>query len=295
MQVFTGLSAFSLTPVTPDGRVVEDAFAALLERGVASGVQSIGLLGSTGAYAYLSVETRQRALRVAMEAVGGRLPVILGCGAMRTDDALRLATDAAEVGADALLMAPVSYTPLTEGEVAAHYDAVADATDLPLCIYNNPSTTHFEFSLELLARLARHPRIAAVKMPLPKGPVSNDLPRLRAALPRGFSIGYSSDWGAGEALLAGADAFYSSIGGTLPGPMVQLARAARRGDIDEVKRIEARLAPLWALCRKHGSLRISYALARLLGLIEVDPPLPLQSVDGEVFAQVEMALSDLEG
>ena len=79
-----------------------------------------------------------------------------------------LARDAASEGADALLLAPVSYTPLTEEEVYQHFAAVAEATDLPLCVYNNPGTTHFTFSDALLERLAAVPNIKAVKMPLPK-------------------------------------------------------------------------------------------------------------------------------
>jgi len=293
MKPFTGLSAFPLTPVDAQGRIDETALGNILERIVASGADSIGLLGSTGTYAYLSTETRKAATRLAVEVVAGRTPLIIGVGAMRTDTATALATDAKEAGADALLMAPVSYTPLFDAEVFAHYTTVADATDLPLCIYNNPSTTHFTFTTELLTRLARHPRIAAVKMPLPKSPITSDLPKLRAAMPRNFSIGYSSDWGAGEAMQAGADAFYSSVGGTIPDVMVPLVRAAMRHDYAEVERLNDCLQPLWTLCRKYGSLRVSFALARLLGLIESDPPLPLQALEGDEYAQTEMAMSAL--
>lgn len=291
---FTGLSAFPLTPTDTDGRVDEGALARIIDRIVVSGAASIGLLGSTGIYAYLSPSERKRAVEIAVEAVAGRLPLIVGCGAIRTDAAIELARQAEAAGADALLMAPVSYTPLLESEVADHYAAVADATGLPLCIYNNPSTTHFTFSPALLSRIARHRRIVAVKMPLPKGPVTGDLPLLRRALPDGFSIGYSADWGAGEALLAGCDAFYSAVGGTIPEVMVRLAKAARRGDVDEVRRIDGALQPLWKLCREFGSLRVSYALARLQGLTEAEPPLPLQTIDGEAFARTEMALTAID-
>ena len=288
---FTGLSVFPLTPTDSDLRIDEAALSRILEAICASGAASIGLLGSTGIYAYLPHDERRRAVEIAVSVVAGRLPLVVGIGAIRTDQAVELARHAAEAGADALLMAPVSYTPLREDEVAHHYAAVASATDLPLCLYNNPGTTHFAFTTDLLARIARHPRIAGVKMPLPKGPVSNDLPALRRALPRDFSIGYSADWGAGEALLAGCDAFYSSVGGTIPEVMVRLARAAKRGDVDEVRRIDAALAPLWKLCREFGSLRVSYALARLTDLTEAEPPLPLQTLDGEAFARTEMALT----
>src|SRR5690606_27824330 len=143
------------------------------------------------------------------ESVGSRLPVIVGVGALRTDEAVAHARDAAAAGADALLLAPVSYTPLTQEEAFQHYQTVAAATDLPLCVYNNPSTTHFNFSQDLIGRLAALPPIQAVKLPLPgNGDFSGEIARLRRVVAPEFAIGYSGDWGAAEALLAGTDSFY---------------------------------------------------------------------------------------
>lgn len=83
-----------------------------------------------------------------------------------------------------MLLAPVSYTPLTEEEVFRHFLAVASATDLPLCIYSNPGTTNFTFSPDLVARLTAIPSIAAIKLPLPaNGSIASDLAAFRAAAP----------------------------------------------------------------------------------------------------------------
>jgi dihydrodipicolinate synthase/N-acetylneuraminate lyase len=143
MPLFHGLSAFPITPADEGGRVDTRALGTLLGRLQAAGVDSVGLLGSTGTYAYLTRSERRRAIEAAAEAMGGRIPIIVGIGALRTDDAKNLAQDAQEAGADGLLLAPVSYTPLTNEEVLQHFAAVAGASDLPLCIYNNPSTTRF--------------------------------------------------------------------------------------------------------------------------------------------------------
>lgn len=270
MTIFAGLSAFPITPADADGRVDSEALGRVLEPLVAAEVQSIGLLGSTGTYAYLSPAERGRALAAAREVIAGRLPLIVGTGALRTDTACALAQEAAGAGADALLIAPVSYTPLTEDEVFAHYASIARQSALPICIYNNPGTTLFTFSEALLRRLAELPRIAAVKMPLPP-----DLALWRKALPQ-IAIGYSGDWGCSEALLVGADAWFSVIGGILPRQTRALADAARRGDRAECARIEALFAPLWALFQAHGSLRVAYAIAAHLGLTKAAPPLPTQ-------------------
>ncbi|MFP3435045.1 dihydrodipicolinate synthase family protein, partial [Paraburkholderia sp. SIMBA_061] len=89
-------------------------------------------------YVYLSRSERRRAVAAAAEVLGGRTALIVGVGALRTDDAEALARDAADAGADGLLLAPVSYTPLTEAEVYDHFAAVARAGERPLAIYDNP-------------------------------------------------------------------------------------------------------------------------------------------------------------
>ncbi|EXL03391.1 dihydrodipicolinate synthase family protein [Aquamicrobium defluvii] len=294
MGSFDGLSAFPPTPADAAGRLQEKLLAALIGRIAATQADSIGLLGSTGGYAYLSRAERQRAVRVAVECLGGKRPLFVGVGALRTDEAQALAADAREAGADGLLLAPMSYTPLMEEEVFQHMVAVAEAGSLPLCIYNNPGTTKFTFSEDLIVRLSKVPNIVAVKMPLPPdGDFAGELARLRARLPEGFAIGYSGDWGAADALLAGCDAWYSVVAGLLPEPALRLARAARAQDEAEVRRIDARFQPLWTLFREFGSFRVMYALADILGLFSLAPPRPILPLPGEARGRVEAALQAL--
>lgn len=275
---FTGLCAFPLTPADSQGRVDTEILSRLVERLCEAGVDSIGLLGSTGIYAYLSREERRRAVDTAVECIGGRVPLVVGVGALRTDHAQDLARDAAAAGADALLMAPVSYTPLTQDEAYEHYRAVTGATGLPLCIYNNPGTTHFNFSIDLLERLALIPTVKAVKMPLPaNGDLAGEIAMLRSRT--SLSLGYSGDWGMADALLAGADAFYSVLGGLMPKPVMVLARAAQAGDTDQARAANAELKPLWETFKSFGSLRVIYVLLDLLGLGSFEPPRPLLPLD----------------
>ncbi|KQT61690.1 dihydrodipicolinate synthase [Methylobacterium sp. Leaf456] len=296
MALFRGLSAFPLTPTGADGTVQGPLLGRLVDRIVEAGADSIGLLGSTGGYAYLSRAQRREAVRVAVEAAGGRVPVIVGVGALRTDAAIGLAEDARAAGADGLLLAPMSYTPLTEEEVFCHFAAVVEAGSLPLCIYNNPGTTHFAFTDALIARLAGLPPIAAVKMPLPAdGDTTGELARLRAQAPEVFAIGYSGDWGAADALLAGADAWYSVAAGLVPAPALALARAAQAGDRAEVARIDAAFGPLWALFRAFGSFRVMYGMAEVQGLGPVAPPRPILPLAEADHRRIEAALQRLDG
>jgi 4-hydroxy-tetrahydrodipicolinate synthase len=204
---------------------------------------------------------------------------MVGVGAMRTDDAQSLARDAATEGAAGLLMAPVSYTPLTEEEVFEHFLAVASASDLPLCIYSNPGTTNFTFRPEFVARLATIATVAAIKLPLPSsGDIPADLAAFRQAAP-GLSIGYSGDWGCKDALLAGADCWFSVAGGLFPERAAALTAAAMKGDREEADRHDSAFAGLWSLCKANGSLRLIYAAANMLGLTDAQPPRPLLGAD----------------
>ena len=291
---FRGLSAFPLTPADPDGVVDTRAVAILVDRLCVAGVDSIGLLGSTGLYAYLDRAERARAVDAAVEAAAGRVPLIVGVGALRTCWSQELARQAERAGADGLLLAPMSYTPLTTQEAHNLYRAVAGVTGLSLCVYNNPGTTGFTFPDALIADLARVPGIAAIKMPLPaSGDFAGEIARLRALTPASFAIGYSGDWGATAALMAGGAAWYSVIAGLLPTEALRLTRAAQAGDATETARLDAAFAPLWRLFRAHGSLRLMYEIADRLGLAVGNPPRPLQRVDPSVLPTLDAALDRL--
>jgi 4-hydroxy-tetrahydrodipicolinate synthase len=294
MSIFTGLSAFPLTPANADGVVDTDALGILVDRLASAGVDSVSVLGSTGTYAYLDRDQRTRAVTVAVEAARGRVPVVAGIGALRTSWSRELARAAERAGASGLLLAPMSYTPLTDEEVRAHFVAVAGATDLPLCIYNNPGTTSFVFSHNLIAQLAAVSGIQAVKMPpLEHQDYAGELGALRARTPSGFKIGYSGDWCAAPSLLAGGDAWHSVIAGILPEPALRLIRAARAGDVEKVEALEAAFAPLWSLFRTYGSLRLIYEIAERMGLAVGNPPLPLMRCGSGADAEVEAALERL--
>lgn len=273
MKLFAGLSAFPITPMTSAGEVIVPDLQGLIRRIEAGGADSIGLLGSTGTYMFLTREERRRAVGAAI-ATTTSTPVIVSVGALRTDEAQAHARDAAEEGASGLLMAPVSYTPLSEEEVFQHFAAVASVTSLPICIYSNPRTTNFTFSPAFVGRLAAIPAVAAIKLPLPTGDIASDLGDFRRAAP-GLSIGYSGDWGCKDALLAGADCWFSVVGGLFPERAAALTSAAMAKDRAEADAHNAAFEPLWELCRAIGSVRVMYAAANIIGLTQAQPPRPL--------------------
>lgn len=294
--MFTGLSAFPLTPVTASG-VDEKGFTRILARLTAAKVDAIGALGSTGSYAYL---TRQQRARVAALVVehADNIPVMICVGAVSTAEVLHLVDDAQRAGASALLLPPVSYQKLNDDEVFGLFETVSRHASVPICVYDNPSTTHVDFSVELYQRIAALPGVRSIK--IPGVPADTDkahahIRQLRAALPQRVSLGVSGDAFAGTGLNAGCDLWYSVCGGLFPYTAKAITTAAAQGDGARVTQLSSRLDPLWALYRKHGgSIRVIAAAAGILGLTDYDAlPRPLQPLSvahrGEV-AEVIKAL-----
>ena len=206
MTGFTGLSAFPLTPLRDDA-VDDRSFAGLVERLSSTGVDSITALGSTGSYAYLTTEERAHVARIAVEHAG-ETPVVVGIGALRTSHVVANAEAAQAAGASGLLLAPMTYQPLTHDDVVELYRAVTQHTDLPVIVYDNPGTTHFSFTHELYARIAELPGICSIKIPgVPTDPdaARAHVAAIRAAVPEHVAIGVSGD-AYGAAGLAGGDA-----------------------------------------------------------------------------------------
>jgi 4-hydroxy-tetrahydrodipicolinate synthase len=287
MLSISGLSAFPITPSDAEGRVDDQGLRQLLERIAEAQVDSVGLLGSTGTYAYLSRDERRRTVTIAAEILGGRVPILVGIGALRTDEAIRLAREARAAGADAGLLAPVSYTPLTDHEVVRHFEAVAREGGLPLVIYDNPTTTHFRFSPDLIGRIARLPGVVAAKCPAPEPKAAaSGVATLTAAVPADFPVGFSGDWNVTEALIAGGAAWFSVAGGLFPKACLAIVRAVQAGDVARARTLNAGLAPLWALFQAHSSLRVVYALADHLGLCRAEPPRPILPLAPEIQAEI---------
>jgi 4-hydroxy-tetrahydrodipicolinate synthase len=293
--MFSGLSAFPLTPLNEAG-IDEATFVRLIERLAGARVDSIGALGSTGSYAYL---TRQERLRVAQLAVqhAGEIPVMVGIGALRTRDVLALAEDAQNVGVRGVLLAPMSYQKLTEDEVFGLFEAVTSSLSVPLCVYDNPTTTHFEFSDELHGRIAQLPNVASIKIPgVPADPAAarSRVERLRALIPAHVTIGVSGDAFAATGLNAGCEAWYSVIGGLFPQLALAITRAAQAGNAKEAEQLSERLAPLWKLFLQYGGLRVVAKAAELRGLAASCLPLPVQPLQPDATQRLSVILDDLE-
>ena len=178
------------------------------------------------------------------------------------------------------------------------YRAVTEHTELPVIVYDNPGTTHFTFTTDLYARIARLPGIASIKIPaLPANRVEAQkrIQDIRGVIPENVTIGISGDQSAVGGLKAGCDVWYSVIGGTLPELAVKLTRLVQMGDANRATQESARLAPLWELNAEFGSLRVVAAIAEHLGLApEKCLPLPIQGLNEQQTARVTTVVDQLD-
>jgi len=292
MPLLGPLVAYPPTPRTADGEVAEPALAALVDRAVAAGVDGVAVLGSTGGFAYLDRAQRRRVVEVAAEAVAGRVPLVAGIGATTTQAVRACAGDAVTAGADALLLPPVSYLPLTDDEVVGLYADVARTAERPVWAYHNPATTRFGFSVETLLRVAALPGVGGVK---DRG---NDVAEVRARAgallaDAAVEVGFSGDLLGVEGLLAGARTWHSGLASVLPTTYVAIARAGVAGDRAEVDRLLDEVRPVVELALAHGGPRVGHAVGEILGLSTGRLPAPLLPPGPEVVARLADLLAGL--
>jgi 4-hydroxy-tetrahydrodipicolinate synthase len=163
MTDFHGVFPYLVSPVDASGRIRTDVLGRLCDDLIASGVHGLTPLGSTGEFAYLSNAQRAAVVQTTIEAAQGRVPVVAGVASTSTLDAVAQAKACQKLGADGILAILEAYFPLADAQVESYFRAIADAVDIPVVIYTNPNFQRSDLTLEVIARLAAHPRIQYIK------------------------------------------------------------------------------------------------------------------------------------
>jgi 4-hydroxy-tetrahydrodipicolinate synthase len=163
MSDFHGVFPYLVSPLDAQGRVGTAVLVRLIDDLIAAGVHGLTPLGSTGEFAYLDGEQRATIVRASIEAAAGRVPVIAGVASTATADAVAQARLYNRLGVDGILAILESYFPLNDAQVEAYFRAIADAVDVPVVLYTNPQFQRIDLSLDVIGRLAEHPRIRYIK------------------------------------------------------------------------------------------------------------------------------------
>ena len=160
--IFKGMATAMVTPMTPEG-VDYEALGRFIDFQLASGINALVAVGTTGESATLTPEERKKVISFTIDRVAGRVPVIAGTGTNNTLHAIDYSVSAAQAGADALLVVTPYYNKATQNGLIAHFTAIADRVDKPIILYNVPSRTGCNLLPATVEKLAEHPNVAAIK------------------------------------------------------------------------------------------------------------------------------------
>ena len=163
MRDFHGVFPYLVSPIDASGGILTDVLGRLVSDLVEAGVHGLTPLGSTGEFAYLTREQRIAVVRTTIEAAAGRVPVVAGVASTSTRDAVQQAQTYEQLGADGILAILEAYFPLKDAQVEDYFRRIADAVDIPVVLYTNPQFQRSDLSLDVIARLAEHPRIGYIK------------------------------------------------------------------------------------------------------------------------------------
>ncbi|MFY9756203.1 MAG: dihydrodipicolinate synthase family protein, partial [Pseudolabrys sp.] len=163
MSNFHGVFPYLVSPVDARGRVLTDVLGTLASDLIKAGVHGLTPLGSTGEFAYLNRLQREAVVQATVEAAGKRVPVIAGVASTVTADAVEQAKAYQKLGVDGLLAIVEAYFPLKDAQIESYFRSIADAVDIPVALYTNPQFQRSDLSLDVIARLADHPRIQYIK------------------------------------------------------------------------------------------------------------------------------------
>lgn len=224
--IFKGVATALITPFYK-GKIDYEALQSLIEMQIEAGVGAILLAGTTGESPTLSVREHADLVAFAARQIGGRLPLLAGCGSNSTAHACELATAVAKNGADALLAVTPYYNRANDRGILSHYHALADATDKPLILYNVPARTGFSMTLSHYRQLSEHPNIVAVKE---ASPDLSLLAALCAECGTNLDVYTGNDHHTVSAMRLGASGVISVYSNVFPHKMTEICRLCTAQD-----------------------------------------------------------------
>jgi 4-hydroxy-tetrahydrodipicolinate synthase len=257
----TGSIVALVTPMLEDGSVDYPTLRQLVDWHIAEGTDCIGVVGTTGESPTVNVQEHCEIIRVSVEQSAGRVPVMAGCGANSTAEAIELAKFAKEVGADCQLQVVPYYNKPTQEGQYLHFKAIAEAVDLPMVLYNVPGRSVADMLHDTVLRLAQVPGIVGIKE------ATGNIDRaqwLIREVPEGFAVYSGDDPTAVALMLCGGQGNISVTANVAPKLMHELCMAAIAGDTRRAMEIQFKLMPLHKnLFVEANPIPVKWAMARM--------------------------------
>ncbi|MCI7096988.1 MAG: 4-hydroxy-tetrahydrodipicolinate synthase [Clostridiales bacterium] len=239
--IFTGMATAMVTPMHADGSVDFEALGRFIDFQLASGINALVAVGTSGESATLEPSEQKEVIRFTVERVAGRVPVIAGTGTNNTAHVLENTKNACQVGASAVLVVTPYYNKATQSGLIAHFTAIADASDVPVILYNVPGRTGCNLLPKTVAVLAEHPNIAAIKEAT--GNMAQ-MVELRALCGDKLDIYSGEDALTVPMMAMGAKGTISVLSNVVPREAVAMTDAALAGNFQEAARLQCKLLKL---------------------------------------------------
>jgi len=289
MGDFQGVFPYLVSPIDARGRILTDVLGKLASDLIKAGVHGLTPLGSTGEFAYLNRAQREAVVQATIEAAEKRVPVIAGVASTATADAIEQAKAYQGLGADGILAILEAYFPLKDTQIESYFRAIADAVDIPVVLYTNPQFQRSDLSLDVVARLAEHPRIQYIKDASTNTgrllSIMNRAPRMKvfsasAHIPAAVMLIGGLGWMAGPACI-------------IPRQSVELYNLCRRARWDEAMALQRKL---WRINEAFARFNLAACIKAGLSIqgYDVGDPVPPQApLTEEQRKVVEAALREV--
>ncbi len=275
-QLVRGCGTALVTPFTADGSLDEEAFRGLVEWQIEEGIHFLVPCGSTGEAATLTREEHLRVVAITVDQCSGRVPVLAGAGGNDTVETIELAKAVAAQGATHLMVVAPMYNRPPQRGLVSHFEAIADAVDVPLLLYNVPGRTASNLQAATTLTLAQHPGIVGIKE------ASGNMDQILEVIlgrPSGFSVLSGDDPLTVPMMALGGEGVVSVVSNAVPKPMSELTEAMDRGDLARARQLMATLRPIMvAGFVESNPMPIKAALVEL-GRISDGVRLPLVLLD----------------
>jgi 4-hydroxy-tetrahydrodipicolinate synthase len=289
---FHGVFPYLVSPVDADGRIKTEVLSRLVDDLIAAGVHGLTPLGSTGEFAYLDRDQRVAVVATTIAAAAGRVPVVAGVASTSTADAVAQATHYQSMGADGILAILEAYFPLKDAQVEAYFRAIADAVDIPVVLYTNPQFQRSDLTLDVIARLAEHPRIRYIK------DASNNTGRLLSIMNRcsdSIKVFSASAHIPAAVMLIGGVGWMAGPACIIPRQSVRLYELGRAGQWADAMVLQRRL---WRINEAFARFNLAACIKAGLdiqGYAVGDPVPPQPALTAEERRAVAAVLDDVAG
>jgi len=278
-----------ISPLTTSRQVDAEAVDRVVDYILAGGCSGLFVLGGVGEGAWLSTAQRGGIVEATVRATAGRAPVLVGLMLPGTAPAREAALQAADAGADALVVGSPYYFAVDAASQQRHVEAILSATTLPVLLYNIPQCTHAPLAREAVEALSTEPRILGVKDSWGDLPYFQSLLTLKQRRPS-FRVLQGHEHAAMASLLLGADGLIPGLGNVAPRVLVSLVQAARAGDVAACQRLHAEIFELTGMYTQKAGLAGLYAACALLGLARNVPAEPWVAVGDADLPAIEAIL-----